>query len=281
MAISRREDTAEDVSVISDPLSVAVAERDKNTLDLVRDALDRQQVMLAYQPIVQAERPDQPAFYEGLIRIMDCSGRIIPAREFIDVVETDEIGRKIDCLSLKIGLEALKSEPSLRMAINLSARSIGYKRWMRILKRGLKQDPNIAERLILEITERSAMVMPDIVQVFMTELQNMGVAFALDDFGAGYTAFRYLKDFYFDILKIDGQFTQGIHANPDNQVLVKALISIAQHFDMFTVAEMVECEHDAKFLADVGIDCMQGYYFGMPTLRPYWTQDQDQKRKAS
>ena len=280
MATGRHMGATENVLEMSDPLSMAVAERDEDTLDLVRDALDRQQVMLAYQPIVQAEHPDRPAFYEGLIRIMDRSGRIIPAREFIDVVETDEIGRKIDCLALKIGLQALRNEPSLRLAINMSARSIGYKRWMRVLKKGLRHDPNIAERLILEITERSAMVLPDIVQAFMTELQSMGVAFALDDFGAGYTAFRYLKDFYFDILKIDGQFTQGIHKNPDNQVLVKALISIAQHFDMFTVAEMVECEHDAKFLSEAGIDCMQGYYFGMPTLRPYWTQDQEQARKA-
>ncbi|MGR3344049.1 MAG: EAL domain-containing protein, partial [Paracoccaceae bacterium] len=97
---------ADHVLEVSDPLSMAVTERDKNVLELVRDALDRQQVMLAYQPIVQTERPDQPVFYEGLIRIMDKSGRVIPAREFIDVVETDEIGRRIDCLALKIGLQA-------------------------------------------------------------------------------------------------------------------------------------------------------------------------------
>jgi len=280
MVIGRQMGMADHVPEMSDPLSIAVTERDENVFELVRDALDRQQVMLAYQPIVQTERPNRPAFYEGLIRIMDRSGRIIAAREFIDVVETDEIGRKIDCLALKIGLQALESEPSLRLAINMSARSIGYKRWMQTLDTGLKHDPKIAERLILEITERSAMVMPDIVRAFMTDLQKLGIAFALDDFGAGYTAFRYLKDFYFDILKIDGQFTQGIHKNPDNQVLVRALISIAQHFDMFTVAEMVECEHDAKFLTDAGIDCMQGYYFGMPTLRPYWVQDQEQERKV-
>ncbi|HAR52570.1 MAG TPA: EAL domain-containing protein, partial [Roseovarius nubinhibens] len=70
-------------------------------------------------------------------------------------------------------------------------------------------DPTVAERLILEITESSAMVVPELVTGFMEKLQHKGVSFALDDFGAGYTSFRYLKQFYFDILKIDGQFIRG------------------------------------------------------------------------
>ena len=68
----------------------------------------------------------------------------------------------------------------------------------------------------------------------------MAYAFALDDFGAGFTSFRYLREFYFDIIKIDGQFIRGISDNPDNQVLTQALLSIAHHFDMFAVAESVE-----------------------------------------
>lgn len=269
-----------DRAMRDDPLTVAVRERDRNVLTMVRDALNDQRVMLAYQPIVRADRPDRPAFYEGLIRIMDKSGRIIPAREFIEEVETDEIGRMIDCLSLQLGLEALRDHPELRLSINMSARSIGYPRWNRTLYRGLKSDPTIGERLILEITESSAMVMPDITRVFMASLQTKGVCFALDDFGSGFTSFRYLKDFYFDILKIDGQFIRDIHRNPDNQVLCAALVSIAQHFDMFTVAEMVENAEDAAFLIDTGLDCLQGYHFGVPKLRPDWLREPAEQRKA-
>ncbi len=82
--------------------------------------------------------------------------------------------------------------------------------------------------------------MPDLVQVFMSEMQSQGISFALDDFGAGYTAFRYLRDLYFDILKVDGEFTKQIASNPDNQVIAQAMLSMAQHFDMLTVAENVE-----------------------------------------
>lgn len=255
---------------MDNPLDFAVRSRDKNTMEMVRGALRRKQVMLAYQPIVRADRLHRPAFYEGLIRVLDDTGRIIPARDFIEVVETDEMGRIIDCLALELGLEALTEEPGLRLSINMSARSIGYRRWMDTLSHGMKIDPTVAERLILEITESSAMLMPELVTSFMSDLQKFGVSFALDDFGAGYTAFRFLKDFYFDIVKIDGQFIRNIHADPDNQVLSKALISIAEQFEMFTVAECVEAEEDAHFLESIGIDCMQGYYFGAPTTVPPW-----------
>lgn len=252
------------------PLDVAVAERDRVAVDMVRRAVETRDVVLAYQPVVQASRSDVPAFYEGLIRIRDPMGRIIPARDFIDSVETSELGRQIDCLALELGLAALADEPSVRLSINMSARSIGYPRWIKTLRKGLALEPTIGERLILEITESSAMVMPDIVTVFMQDLQTEGVAFALDHFGAGYTSFRHLRGFYFDIAKIDGQFIRGIADDPDNQVLTDALMSISRHFDMFTVAGSVENARDAAYLAAAGIDCLQGFYFGAPALSPPW-----------
>jgi len=167
-------------------------------------------------------------------------------------------------------LLTLAQYPDLRLAINMSARSIGYGRWMRSLKKGLARDRTVGERLILEITESSAMVVPELVINFMGDLQAKGVSFALDDFGAGYTSFRYLREFLFDILKIDGQFIRGIATDPDNQVLTQALATIGRQFDMFTVAESVEKPDDARYLAEIGIDCLQGYYFGAPTVRPGW-----------
>lgn len=266
---------------LTSPLSIAVQQRDRDTMAMVRRAVETKQVMLAFQPIMRAQAADQVAFYEGLIRVLDHTGRIIPAREFIDVVESQELGRAIDTLALELGLEALEIEPSLRLSINLSARSIGYPRWMTVLKQGLDRDPTIGERLILEITERTAIVMPELVQVFMSDMQAHGIAFALDDFGAGYTAFRYLRDFYFDILKIDGEFIRGIAENPDNQVITQAMLSMASHFDMMCVAESVETYEDAQFMVDAGCDFLQGYFFGAPTVSPWWKREgQRGKRRA-
>lgn len=262
----------------SNPLDQALSQRDRDTMEMVGRALQRKDVMLAFQPVMQAGGGKRPAFYEGFIRVLDETGRIIPARDFMGAVEHQEMGRVIDCLSLDMGLEALSRDLSLRLAVNMSARSVAYPAWMRTLRRGLKNCPTAAERLILEISEESAMVMPDIVAVFMRDLQKQGICFALDDFGAGMTSFRYLKAFLFDFIKIDGQFIRGIADSPDNQCMTRALLAIAREFDMVAVAESVESMRDAQVLAEMGMDCMQGYFFGAPTVTPPWKVPQEARR---
>ncbi|MCI5110098.1 MAG: EAL domain-containing protein [Marivita sp.] len=252
------------------PLDAAAQTRDLNILGIVEEAIRHREVRLAYQPVVQARQQDQVAFYEGLIRVVDPTGRIIPAGQFIEAIEERESGRLLDCLALEHGLRMLGKSPGLRLAINLSARSIGYPKWRKVLERGMARDPSAAERLILEITEASAMLVPELVVQAMRDLQRLGISFALDDFGAGYTALRYLREFQFDILKIDGQFIRGIATDTDNQVLTRAILAIAQQFDMFTVAEFVESESDAHMLGQLGVDLLQGYYFGAPTVDPPW-----------
>ena len=262
--LSEGEDTA---------LNYAILQRDRSILTMVEQAVAHKQMVLAYQAVVPATDQSAPAFYEGLIRVLDDTGRIIPARDFMSAIETTETGRIIDCIALEKGLKMLSRQPDLRLSLNMSARSIGYPRWVRTLHRRLDSDPTLGERLILEITESSAMLVPELVIGFMQELQAKGVSFALDDFGSGFTSFRYLRDFFFDIVKIDGQFVRGIARNADNQVLTAALVSIANQFDMLTVAESVETAEDAGYLTALGINCLQGYFFGAPTIRNPWEQD--------
>lgn len=255
------------------PLGVAISEAEAQTISMVADAVRSRRMRLAYQPIVLSRDPKKVAFYEGLIRVMEPNGRIIPAKDFISVVEGYELGREIDCLALDYGLTTLAKHPDLRISINMSARSIGYAKWMWTLKRGLDQNATIGERLILEITESSAMTVPDLVLNFMDQVQRKGISFALDDFGAGYTMIRYFKDFNFDVLKIDGQFIRNIHRDPDNQALTKAMLTIGKHFEMFTVAESVESPEEAECLRRLGVDCQQGYLYGAPTVKPPWSRE--------
>jgi EAL domain-containing protein (putative c-di-GMP-specific phosphodiesterase class I) len=253
------------------PLDYAVAQRDKSTLTMVRDAVDHKQTLMAYQPVIRDVSSNSVAFHEGLIRVLDPTGRVIPAREFMSVVETTQLGREIDVLSLRAGMMALQQNPNLRISINMSARSIGFKAWTSMMNRWLSRDATLGERLILEISEQSAMLMPELVADFINNMQDQGVCFALDNFGSGYTAIRYFKDLYFDILKIDGQFTRGISKNAENRALITVMVSIAENFDMVTVAEQVENKEDSAMLRELGIDCQQGYLFGGPTTRPYWS----------
>ena len=256
----------QDWTVADNPLSAAVMQRDAETLQMVRNALYQRDVLLAFQPVVSAADPARPAFYEGLIRVLDNTGRVIPAKDFISTIEMLEEGRIIDCLALEIGLRTMIENPSLRLSINMSPRTIGYSRWEQIFQQSMEVDPTLGERLIIEITEASAMIMPDLVVNFMDRIHATGVSFALDDFGAGYTAFRHFKDFFFDLVKIDASFIRDIHNDRDGQVLVEALVNIASHFDMFTVAEGIEAPGEAEYLIGAGVDCLQGYLFGAPQL---------------
>lgn len=239
-------------------------------LVLVRDALAARAVCLAFQPVVQAQAPHGVAFHEGLIRVLDPAGRPIPAGAFIDAVEEGPLGRAVDVMALDLGLAALRGHPGLRLSINMSARSIAHAPWVEALRRGLQSCPTLGERLILEVTEASAMGLPQRVGAFMRDVRACGVAFALDDFGAGATAFRYLREFRFDAVKIDGQFVAGLPGNSDSRVLISALVRIARHFEMLTVAEKVETAEEAAACARLGVQCLQGYHFGAPMLRPDW-----------
>lgn len=257
------------------PFANAVARQKTGAIALVKHALLGGRATLAFQPVMAALNPRKTVFYEGLIRVPDENGRIIPARDFMPHVEETELGRQVDCAALEIGLRHLSLAPDLRISINLSARSIGYGKWNDILGRSLRRDPDIGNRLILEITESSTILLPDLVLSFMKDLRKRGITFALDDFGAGTTSFLYLRDFNFDIVKIDEQFVRNVATDPDNQVLIQALISIAEHFGMHTVAEAVENIIDSNWLAAHGIDCLQGYYWGAPTMTPPWIQPQN------
>ncbi len=248
-----------------DPLVYAMASRDADVPRLVRDALGRGRGQLVFHPVVTADADNLVAFHEGLIRLSDEEGRLIPAAHFMPRVEDTDLGRDIDCLSLRLALYHLRQNPSLRLSINLSARSIGDGEWRRTLDRGLMDHGNLGDRLIFEISETSAMMLHENVIRFMSEMQPKGIGFALDRFGAGMIAFRHLKSFFFDLVKIDKSFVRGIDCDPDNQVLVETLIHIAHQFEMFAVADGVETAAEAAFLQELGVDCLQGYHFGVPT----------------
>lgn len=267
---SDRLSVAKDVAAeqpLLDPLYFAMASRDADVLTLVNDALAAGRAQLAFQPVVIANDHARVAFHEGLIRVRDEAGRVIPAAHFMPVIEEMDLGRQIDVVTLELAFKMLRHNPNMRLSVNVSARSLGDGRWRRVLEAALQERASLGDRLIFEMSETSAMLLHEVVAQFMEEMQPRGVAFALDGFGAGMTAFRHLKDFFFDMVKIDKSFVRGIAEDPDNQVLAEALITVAKQFEMFSVADGVESAADAAFLKSIGADCLQGYHFGVPTFQ--------------
>lgn len=257
----KKQDLATEVAGVSEAPDVT---------DLVRRAIVKNTITLAYQPVIQSKNPSQIAFYEGLIRVPDDSGKIIPAAQFIDKIEHNSLGRMVDCCAMQAGLAELAGQPWLRLSINASPLSIVDPLWQATLRYGLQEDPTLAERLIVEVTETAEVA--DMAQFArdVNTVRKQGVSFALDDFGAGYTSFRILKEVRFDIIKIDGQFIRDIHSDRDNQALTRSLVDIANHFDMLVVAEAVEKQEEMTCLRDMKVDCLQGYLFGRPEVMPIW-----------
>ncbi len=231
----------------------------------VAQALVQGRIVFHFQPVVRADNPRMPAFFEMLVRMRTPDGQVLPAGAFMPSVEDGPLGRAIDRLALVTALKALAANPGLRLSVNMSPLTMGDEDWLAILAAAARSGSGVCGRLILEITETAAMVDAGQTIDFMDHVRTSGCAFALDDFGAGATGFRYFRDFRFDIVKIDGAFARDVAASPDSQVLVECLAGVARHFEMMTVAEHVETEADAAWLRAAGIDALQGYLFGRPS----------------
>ena len=236
------------------------------TLYDVARAVEEDRVALNFQPIVRARETRFPMFHEGLIRIFDQEGNLRIAGDFIDIIEGSEIGNFVDQCALELAICRLRADPAIRVSINMSPRTIWDEDWMYLLDGAGQRDRHVTERLIVEFTESSAMHSKDKTIEFMEYCRKYGVCFAVDDFGAGHTVLGHLRDFHFDILKIDGSICQDVGTNVDNQVILKAIMSVAQHFEMATVAEYIDNEAAAKKCMELGVDGLQGFLYGRGEL---------------
>jgi EAL domain-containing protein (putative c-di-GMP-specific phosphodiesterase class I) len=253
---------------LASPLDAAISAQDRETLAMVDQALTDRRMRLAFQPAVYAADPSVIGFFEGFIRLLNLRDQVIPARDFMAAVEQRQLGREIDCAALQMGLMAMQRNPQIRVSVNMSARSVGYRPWVDVLRKALKDTPRIGQSLILEINEASALQVPDVLKPFMAEMRQHGIVFALDDFGAEMTSLRLLRELRFEIAKLDGSIVKHVDRLPDSQVVARAAIAAAQALEMYLVAEAVETEGEANWLRDAGVGCLQGYLFGPPTVTP-------------
>lgn len=241
----------------------------------VKCALREDRFVLAFQPIVDAAT-GSVVFYEGLARMLDEEGELVPAGSFVPVVEQMGLMRLIDRRVLDLGLKVLEAQPGVRLSINVSGLTAVDPIWLEQLSTRLERRRDIAERLTLEITETVALDDIDESSHFVRTLNDLGCGVALDDFGAGFTSFRHLRSLNVDMVKIDGSFVRELTRHPDNLLFVRTLIRLAKGIGLKTVAEWVESEEEAEVLRHEGVDYLQGWYCGKPTTEPKW-----QNRRSS
>jgi EAL domain-containing protein (putative c-di-GMP-specific phosphodiesterase class I) len=185
-------------------------------------------------------------------------------------VEQLGLVRIVDRKGLELAVDTLAENRDVSLAINVSGLTATDRAWLRGLISLLRGKPDVASRLIVEITETAVLEDIDECARFVLSLRDLGCRIALDDFGAGYTSIVQLKTLAVDMIKIDGSFIRDLNASPDNLMFVRTILDLAQNLELKTVAECVETDEVAKLLANEGVDYMQGYAFGAPELDYPW-----------
>jgi diguanylate cyclase (GGDEF)-like protein len=233
-------------------------------IDLI-DALNTRRIVFARQPIVEAQTR-AVSFSEALVRIRTPEGRVVNAGDVIPAIERAGLVSLVDGRMLEMTADYLAEHPEERLSINVSPQTIEGSDWLATLAAHLGARPGIAPRLILEVTETAAVRDPHATRARLDAMKALGVAIAIDDFGAGHTSFKHLRSFPIDILKIDGAFVQNLSRSSDDRFFVRTLVDLAHHLNITTVAEWVEDEETARLLAEWGIDFLQGDYCGVPVI---------------
>ena len=233
----------------------------------LRDALDEDRLVLFQQPVVRLKN-SKPVHHEILVRIRDENGGHILPGNFVEIAESLGLIQEIDMRVVEKLLAYLRSsgqaDKKLRYFINLSRVSISDQHWIQrflAMLRGSGVNPN---QLVFEITETAAMSEIDVTLTFIKRLKEMGCRFALDDFGAGFSSFYYLKRFDVDYLKIDGSFIRDLATDEGSRIFVRALNDVAHGLDKQVIAEWVETPEVLNLLLGMGTQFGQGFLFQRP-----------------
>jgi diguanylate cyclase (GGDEF)-like protein len=232
-------------------------------------ALKENRLKLAYQPIVTA-RSRRVSHYECLLRMIKPDGAVVAAGQFVPATEQMGIVHLVDRFALEATIVQLKAHKNITLAVNVSGTAATDPAWLQSFVDYVRAGKDVAPRLIVELTETAALHHFEENARFVSQLRELGVRVAIDDFGAGYTSFRNLQMLHVDTVKIDGSYVQDLSQSPENQVFVRTLVGLARSFDIKTVAEWVSSDDDAALLQNFGVDYFQGFHFGEPVLDPDW-----------
>ncbi|MDM7457048.1 MAG: EAL domain-containing protein [Tepidimonas sp.] len=226
-------------------------------------------LFLEMQPIVSLRHPSQSLNFEVLLRMHDEHGNRVPTERLIRAGESAGRMSLIDRWVVESALQWL-TEHETRLpqnqfvCLNLSGASLNDERFIEDMYDTLERHRGVAHRLCFEVTESVALHDIANTRRFIDRLRSHGARLALDDFGAGYTSFSYLKDLPADILKIDGSFIVNMNRHPANIAIVEAIVSLAQNLGMKTIAEWAEDFETVETLAEIGVDFVQGYALSRP-----------------
>jgi diguanylate cyclase (GGDEF)-like protein len=239
----------------------------------IRAALDEDRLVLHAQPVVETATGITTQ-HELLVRMIDARGDLIPPGSFLPVAERFGLIREIDRWVVTRAIRMLGEHRAEGrrpvVEINLSAHSLGDEQLALHIGRELRAAGVAATQLIFEVTETTAIGNIAAARTFAERLGELGCRFALDDFGAGFGSFYYLKHLPFDFIKIDGEFVRNCTSDPTDRLVIRAVVELARGMGKRTIAEFVGTEETYTILRELGVDYAQGFHLGPPAPLESW-----------
>ena len=232
--------------------------------DRIRQALEDDRFRVHAQPIVSL-KTGEIAKYELLLRMRAGDGMLFKPATFLPVAERFGLIRAVDRWMVAAAARLL-ADPRLGapVAVNLSGDSLSDHGLPAYVEQTLAALGADGSRLTFEVTETAAIANLEQARALIAHVTQLGCRFALDDFGAGFGSFYYLKHLPFHYLKIDGEFIRALPDDATDQLLVRALVDTARGLGSQTVAEFVGSQATVERLRELGVDYAQGYYLGRP-----------------
>ncbi len=235
-------------------------------IETVRTAIMRGNVDIAIQPIIstKVDAGKPPPMHELLVRPVEPTG--IGVSDFIQIAEHNGMHSQLDQYMVEVAEKITEEHDSVGVImVNLSGRSLSDKQFVAWLLQKLKTITNVGRRLGFEITETVAMANPGRVIDTITVMRELGCPVAIDDFGTGYATFGYLRALPVSLVKIDGQFIQGLPNDEIATAVIRSVVDTCRKLNIKTVAEHVETEQQKALLQSIGTDYLQGFLVGAPS----------------
>lgn len=237
----------------------------------LRQAIDNDDFILRYQPIVQISS-GETTHHEVLLRMRADNGTLIAPEAFLPAAVRFGLMADIDTWMIENAIKALAEfrygNPDLQFSINLSANAFEAENLGAFVASQLKKYEVPAASVIFEITESLAVRHLSHVEQQIAALRELGCEVALDDFGTGYSSFSYIQQLTVDYIKIDGSFIKDLVNKRVDQKIVQLIGEIGREAGMKTIAEYVQSSEALSLLGKLGIDYAQGYYIGRPMKVP-------------
>ncbi len=266
-AMSTAKEAGRDRAVAYDPSGRSEIDERRAWTERVRQATERGLFILTSQPIVNLETGEATQ-HEILLRMRDDGGGLVEPSAFLATAERfgliGGIDRWVTQQAVRLIAAHNKEGRELTLEVNLSGKTMGDARFPDEVRRELSSSGIDPASLIFEVTETAAVADIEHARLFAQSLARVGCRFALDDFGAGYASFYYLKHLPISYLKIDGEFVRELPNSRTDQLIVRALVEVCGGLGIKTVAEFVTDEGTLEMVRSLGVDFAQGYHLGKP-----------------